>query len=75
MISDYMQEIVENIPDQTENSDPPGEDHEGLDAINAVWVVAIITTNNVTFRAFHTGLISSGFFPDGFHDNRWEGPL
>jgi hypothetical protein len=70
-----MQDIVENYPNNGQSSDPPGEDHEGLDAIDAVWVVTIITTDTITFRAFLTGFVTSGFFLALFHGIRWEGAL
>jgi len=71
-----MQEIVENKPDQCQNGDPRGNHLESPDGINAIRVVAIITTRNgVTIRVFHAGFVTSGFFPAGFHGVAWEGPL
>jgi hypothetical protein len=68
-----VQDITENIPDQYQNGDPPGEDLEGLDGIDTIGVVAIISANNVSIRAFRTGFITSrfltsGFFLTGFHE-------
>lgn len=66
---------MENNPDQYQNGDSPADHLESLYGINAIGVVAITTTNNITPRAFHTGFVMSGFFSAGFHGIRWEGTL
>jgi len=86
-----VQDVVENKPDQYQNSNPPGNDHEGLDAIKAGW----ITPDHVAAYLEGTGIATSRFFTAGFfrfrfpaagfvllnfflarfHEKPWEGTL
>ena len=71
-ISEYVQYIVENYPYHYYETDNPTPNLEKPEGINAVGIVAIITTSNVTIRAFYTGIMMFGFFLAWFHGIRWE---
>lgn len=75
MLSDNMQDIAKYKPDEYQNGDPPAKYLESPEGIDPIGVVAIITANNVTVRAFSSGFIMSRFFLALFHERTWEGTL